>query len=79
MEIFESPEGERKTLKTMTKEYNLTAGEVVEMSKTSYQTLNNWVKDKPELLDIVLRGCSDKKAEINEINEIKQALDIVEH
>ncbi|MBE0470595.1 MAG: hypothetical protein IBX55_13940 [Methyloprofundus sp.] len=30
---------------------------VVEITGVSYQTLNNWSKNKPELLAAVLAGC----------------------
>lgn len=35
--------------------------EVSEMTKTSTQTLNNWFNHKPELFEIVLLGCHEKK------------------
>ena len=35
--------------------------EVSELTKTSTQTLNNWFNHKPELFEIVLLGCNEKK------------------
>jgi hypothetical protein len=37
--------------------------EVSEMTKTSYQTLINWYKDKPELFAMVIKGCAAEKRE----------------
>lgn len=38
--------------------------EVSEMTKTSYQTLINWYKDKPELFAVVVAGCAVLKANL---------------
>lgn len=35
--------------------------EVVRLTGVSYQTLTNWHRDKPELFEVVLLGCSVKK------------------
>ena len=35
--------------------------EVSELTGVSYQTLNNWAKNKPELFGVVIAGCVVKK------------------
>lgn len=36
-------------------------GEVVELTKQSRQTLNNWHNDKPELFNVIIAGCVSLK------------------
>ncbi|MGR5468195.1 hypothetical protein ACPV51_13115 [Vibrio astriarenae] len=35
--------------------------EVSELSGTSTQNLNNWLNSKPDLFEVVLLGCMEKK------------------
>ena len=48
-------------LKDKCLEMDLNITEVSEISNTSRDTLRNWLKDKPELLDVVLNGVYFKK------------------
>lgn len=34
--------------------------EVASLTKTSFQTLNNYHKNKPDLFEIILIGCAEK-------------------
>lgn len=47
-----------KTLGEETARYGLKAVRVIEMTKTSRQTLSNWQKDKRLLFTVVLVGCA---------------------
>jgi len=38
---------------------------VSKLTNQSYQTLNNWCKNKPELFEIVLLGCKAKLKDDN--------------
>ena len=35
--------------------------EVCDLTGVSFQTLNNWSNDKPELFEVVLLGCVKKR------------------
>lgn len=52
----------KNTLLETVREYGIHEIKTVsELTKTSHQTLNNWMKHKPELLKIVLIGVKNSK------------------